>query len=61
MSKEMNGDQGVGATAFDLPNDQHPNYENKIYHTGVKVPHPCNEAAKRVDHAKVMRQVRDAK
>lgn len=59
--KEDNGDQGVGATAFDLPNSQHPNYENRIYHTSHKVPRPTNMAAKDVDHAKTMRQVLQAK
>ncbi len=55
--KEDNGYQGVGATEFDLPNSQHPEYENKIHHTKMRVPHPTNEAAKNVDHAKAMRQV----
>jgi hypothetical protein len=59
--KEENGDQGVGATAFDMPNSQHPRYENNIYHTKIRVPHPTNESAKRVDGSKIMRQVMDAK
>jgi hypothetical protein len=59
--KEENGDQGVGATAFDYPNNQHPNYENRIYHTSIKVPKPNNAAAMNVDHAKVMNQVLNAK
>lgn len=58
---EDNGNQDVGATAFDLPNSQHPGYENKIYHTKDRVPHPSNNAAKVVDHSKVMRQVLQAK
>jgi len=61
VMKEENGDQGVGATAFDMPNSQHPGYENKIYHTDKRVPHPTNAAAKRVDGPKVMRQVMDGK
>jgi len=59
--KEDNGDQGVGATAFDYPNSQHPGYENRIYHTKDKVPHPTNSAAKVVNAAKVMGQVLNAK
>jgi len=59
--KEDNGDQGVGATAFDMPNSQHPGYENKIHYGNQNVPHPTNAAAKRVDGAKVMRQVMDGK
>ena len=44
--KEDNGYQGVGATAFDLPNSQHPDYTNKIYYGDQRVPHPINDAAK---------------
>ena len=55
--KEENGNQDVGATAFDYPNEQHPNYENKIYHTRMKVPHPTNSSAKNVDASKIMSQV----
>lgn len=56
-----NNDQGVGATAFDLPNSQHPMYENKIYYTNHKVPRPTNIAAKIVNAAKIMNQVNEAK
>jgi hypothetical protein len=59
--KEENGYQGVGATEFDLPNSEHPGYENKIYHTKMRVPHPTNSAAKVVHAEKIMRQVLDAK
>lgn len=59
--KEENGYQGVGATEFDYPNSQHPGYENKIYYGNQHVPHPTNRAAKITNHAKVMRQVLDAK
>jgi hypothetical protein len=59
--KEENGDQGVGATAFDYPNGQHPMYENRIYHTAHRVPRPTNNAAKMVNAAEVMRQVNEAK
>jgi len=55
--REDNGYQGVGATEFDLPNSQHPGYENKIYHTKMKVPHPTNSAAKITPKELVMRQV----
>ena len=55
--KEDNGSQDVGATAFDLPNSQHPNYTNHIHYGPQFVPHPTNSAAKEVDHAKVMNQV----
>lgn len=54
--KEDNGNQEVGATAFDLPNSQHPDYANKIYYGNQYVPHPTNEAAKKVDPAKVMNE-----
>jgi len=53
--KEDNGDQGVGATAFDLPNSQHPDYTNKIHYGDQRVPHPTNSAAKVTPHAEVMR------
>ncbi len=58
--KEMN-EQGVGATAFDLANNQNPQPHAPIYHTKMRVPTPTNAAAKIVDHAKVMRAVFDAK
>lgn len=59
--KEENGSQDVGATAFDYPNEQHPNYENKIYHTRMKVPHPTNAAAKVVNATEIMRHVNEGK
>ncbi len=59
--KEDNGQQDVGATAFDLPNSQHPGYENKIFHTSVKVPHPTNSAAKVTPKSEVMRAVLEGK
>lgn len=59
--KEDNMVGGVGVTAFDLPNMQHPNYVNTIYYGNIRVPHPTNAAAKKVDHAKVMRQTVEAK
>ncbi len=59
--KEDNGSQDVGATAFDYPNSQHPGYENRIYHTSHKVPHPTNSAAKVVRPDAIMGQVLEAK
>ncbi len=59
--KQENNDKGVGATAFDLPNSQYPEYENRIYHTQVKVPHPTNSAAKRVNPREVMSHVLEGK
>jgi hypothetical protein len=59
--KEENGDQGVGATAFDLPNSQNPKPHAPIFHTKVVVPRPTNSAAKVVHGNEVMRQVLEAK
>ena len=59
--KEENGNQGVGATAWDYGNSQHPGYVNKIYYGNQNVPKPTNEAAK-VTHAdQVMSAVLEAK
>ena len=55
--KEDNGYQGVGATAFDYPNAQHPGYTNHIHYGPQFVPRPTNSAAKIVHHEEVMRQV----
>lgn len=54
--KEENGSQDVDATAFDYPNEQHPNYTNSIYHTKVKVPRPNNSAAMKTNESAVMRE-----
>lgn len=59
--KEENGSQDVGATAFDLPNGQHPGYANKIHYGDQRVPHPTNSAAKIVPRDEVMRQVLEGK
>ena len=59
--KEDNGNQDVGATAFDYPNSQHPGYTNPIYHTSMRVPSPTNSAAKIVNPSKIMRQVLEGK
>ncbi len=52
--KEDNMVGGVGVTAFDYPNGQHPGYENKIYYGNQNVPRPTNEAAKKVNGAEVL-------
>lgn len=59
--KEDNMVGGVGVTEFDLPNSQNPKPHAPIYYGNQHVPHPTNAAAKKVDHAKVMRQVIEAK
>ena len=59
--KEDNGDQGVGATAFDYPNSKHPGYENKIFYGNQNVPHPTNASAKVTPRAEVMRAVLEGK
>lgn len=55
--KEDNGSQDVGATAFDLPNSQHPNYTNHIHYGPQFVPKPTNSAAKIVHADEIMKQV----
>ena len=52
--KETNGEQGVGASEFDLSNSQHPNYRNNIYYGNQSVPHPTNSRAKEVNKEKVL-------
>lgn len=59
--KENSMSESVGATAFDLPNSQNPQPHFKAMYGNQHVPHPTNEKAKKVDHSKVMRQVREAK
>ena len=56
MSKENNGSQDVGATAFDYPNSQHPNYTNHIYYGDQFVPMPNNTKATVTYKNKVMNQ-----
>lgn len=58
--KEDNGIQNVGATAFELPNSQHPGYRAPIFYGSTSVPHPTNSAAKRADPARVMRESMEA-
>jgi hypothetical protein len=54
-------DQGVGATAFDLPNSQHPYKENKIRYGNQRVPTPCNYKAEKVEPSRVMKAVLEGK
>lgn len=49
------------AVAFDMPNGQHPGYENRIYYGDRHVPKPNNAAAERVMPEKVMKQVMEAR
>ncbi|MDP4145596.1 MAG: hypothetical protein Q8936_14110 [Bacillota bacterium] len=58
---ETQAKEGVGATAFDLPNSENPMPHAPIFHTKAKVPRRTNEAAKIVNGSKIMRQVMDAK
>ena len=53
--------QGVGATAFDLPNSQYPYPHQKIFYGGTPVPHPTNSAAKIVNHDAIMSAVNQGK
>lgn len=61
MSKEDNGSQDVGATAFDYTNSMHPNYSNRIYYGNQYVPMPTNSNAKITYKSKVMRQTMEGK
>lgn len=59
--KEENGNQGVGATAWEYGNSQHPGYVNKIYYGNQNVPMPNNKAAMKSDASAIMNAVLDAK
>ena len=59
--KEDNGEQGIGATAFDLSNSQNPTPHAKPFYGSTHVPHPTNSAAKRVNGAEIMDQVINAR
>jgi hypothetical protein len=54
MNKEENGNQDVGATAFDYPNSMNPKPIKQPYITNMKVPHPTNSTAKITNGMKVM-------
>jgi len=59
--KELPASETVGMIEFDMPNNQNPKPRAPIYYGNQHVPHPTNSAAKKVDHAKVMRQTLEAK
>jgi len=59
--REENGNQDVGATAFDYPNNVAPSNYNKIYYGNQYVPNPTNSAAKIVRPNEIMRQVLEGK
>lgn len=59
--KEENGNQDVGATAFDYPSNIAPANYNDINHKHLHVPKPTNSIAKETPHQKVMEQVLYAK
>lgn len=58
--KEDNGDQGVGATAFDYPNSQNPKPHAKPFYGNQRVPKPCNHEAMKTPREAVMSAVLDA-
>jgi hypothetical protein len=60
-AKEEDGAQGVGATAFDLPNNQNPRPPAAIHYGNPYVPHPVNREAMQVNGEAIMRQVNEAK
>ena len=49
------------APFFGLQEGLNPEPHVPAYYGSNRVPHPCNEPAKKVDHAKVMRQILQAK
>jgi hypothetical protein len=53
--------QDVGATAFDLPNDQMPIKPFKAYYGSTKVPTPTNHKAMETNGSEVMRAVLEGK
>lgn len=53
----MKNIEDVGATAFDLPNDNNPKPIAPMYYGNQHVPKPCNVAAQKVDAVKVMDHV----
>ena len=61
MNKEENGNQDVGATAFDLPNSEHPGYPNNIYYGNQHVPHPTNSHAKTMGNSADRKQMQCTK
>lgn len=61
MTKEENGNQDVGATAFDYPNMMNPRPRAPIYYGNQNVPKPCNYKAEMVDAPKVMKATIEGK
>ena len=57
----MQKNDSYDAPFWGLPNGENPKPRSPIFYGKTPVPHPCNTAAEKVDHAKVMRQVLDAK
>jgi hypothetical protein len=49
------------ACGLDMKNNMKPSPYNDIHHGHIPVPKPNNAEAMKTDHAKVMRQVMDAK
>jgi len=49
------------APSFEMPNEAASMAHAKPYYGNQYVPHPTNSAAKIVNHAKVMKQVLEAK
>jgi hypothetical protein len=49
------------APFFEMPNEAAQMAHAKPFYGKTRVPHPTNNAAKEVNHAKVMKQVMDAK
>jgi hypothetical protein len=54
---ETNGQQDIGATAFDMPNSKKPENYGRVYYGNQHVPTPCNHEAERTPKEKVMGQV----
>jgi hypothetical protein len=46
---------------LELLNDQNPRPHAPMHYSKTPVPHPCNYAAEKVDHKRVMREVLRAK
>lgn len=57
----MKKNDSYDAPFFGLPNGQNPEPHAPMKYSSIAQPHPTNEAAKKVNHAEVMRQVLEAK
>jgi len=49
------------APFFEMPNEANELAHAPAFYGSTRVPHPTNSVAKKVNHAKVMMQVMDAK